>query len=107
MSYLDQLKLLTAWDTEPAVSESELNSILADNALIDPAGAKPADAGWAATYDINAAAASVWLVKAARAAATVEVDPPGSGIVTSKVFDNCRKMARIFAGKRNSSQAVA
>jgi len=30
----------------------------------------------------------------------VEVDPPGSGLFTSKVFDNCRAMARIYGRRR-------
>ncbi len=103
MSALDELKLLTAWDAEPALTEAELNDVLAKAALTDAAGVLPSATGWSATYDLNAAAAEAWLIKAARASPTVEVDPPGSGIFTSKVFDNCRKMARIYAGKRNSS----
>lgn len=55
---------------------------------------------------LNAAASAAWLVKAARASALTEVDPPESGIVTSKVFDNCRAMARIYAAKRNLTLAV-
>lgn len=106
MSALEELKLMTAWDSEPALTEAELNATLAKAALPDAAGILPLATGWTATYDLNAAAAGAWLIKAGRAAATVEVDPPGSGIVTSKVFDNCRKMARIYAGKRNSSQLL-
>ncbi|MEZ5422929.1 MAG: hypothetical protein R2682_07540 [Pyrinomonadaceae bacterium] len=106
MSALDELKLLTAWDTEPTLTEAELNSALAKAALPDAAGVLPPESGWSATYDLNSAAAEVWLIKAARASATVEVDPPGSGVFTSKVFDNCRKMARIYAGKRNSSSVT-
>ena len=103
MSALDELKLMTAWDSEPALTETELNATLAKAALPDAAGILPQATGWTATYDLNAAAAAAWLIKAGRASATVEVDPPGSGIVTSKVFDNCRKMARIYAKKRNST----
>ncbi|MCA1608266.1 MAG: hypothetical protein LC730_02265, partial [Acidobacteria bacterium] len=61
------------------------------------------DDDWTPTYDLNAAAAAGWLIKAARAAATVEVDPPGSGIVTSKIFENCRAMARIYSARRKTS----
>lgn len=103
MSALDELKLITAWDTEPPLTEAELNSVLAKAALPDAVGILPLATGWNATYDVNSAAVEAWLIKAARASATVEADPPGSGVFTSKVFDNCRKMARIFAGKRNSS----
>lgn len=81
MSYLDTLKQLTAWDVEPTLTELELEDILTTAALEDAA-----------------AVAQAWLIKAARAAATV--DEPTAGTVTSKIFDNCRSMARIYAGKR-------
>jgi len=106
MSALDELKLITAWDIEPTLTEAELNTALAKAALPDAAGVAPLAPDWSATYDVNSAAAEAWIIKAGRASATVEVDPPGSGVFTSKVFDNCRKMARIYAGKRNSSSVT-
>lgn len=107
MAALDELKLITAWDSAPALTEAELNATLARSALPDESGVLPSASGWVPTYDLNAAAAEAWLIKAARASPTVEVDPPGSGIYTSKVFENCRAMARIYAGKRNSTVAVS
>ena len=104
MDYLDKLKLMTAWDTEPALTEDELEEALAAAALEDANGFAPLHEEWTPTYDLNAAAAKVWLIKAARAAATV--DEPTAGIVTSKVFDNCRAMARIYTAKRKVTVAV-
>jgi len=100
MTELEKLKLLTAWDTEPVLTEDELGDTLAAFALTDANGLTPANEEWTPTYDINAAAARAWLIKAARASVQTEVDPPGSGVVTSKVFDNCRAMARLYAAKR-------
>lgn len=97
---------MTAWDIDPALSQDDLNELLGAAALEDAAGFAPLNEEWTPTYDLNAAAIAGWLIKAGRAAATVEVDPPGSGIVTSKVFENCRAMARIYAGKRNRSVSV-
>ena len=104
MDYLDKLKLMTAWDTEPALTEDELEEALAAAALEDAAGLAPTHEQWTSTYDLNAAAAKAWLIKAARAAATV--DEPAAGVVTSKVFDNCRAMARIYTAKRKVTVAV-
>lgn len=92
---------MTAWDADPALTEDELGELLAVAAKADAAGFAPLNEEWTPTYDLNTAAASAWLIKAARAAATV--DEPTAGVVTSKVFDNCRAMARIYAGKRNVS----
>jgi len=106
MSYLDKLKQLTAWDMDPQLTEGELEELLAAAALEDAAGLAPLHEEWTPTYDLNAAASAAWLIKAARVSMTVEVDPPESGITTSKVFDNCRAMARIYAAKRKMSIAV-
>jgi len=106
MEPLDKLKQMTAWDAYPALTEDELNDLLGAAAMEDSAGHSPIDVAWTPVYDLNTAAAACWLIKAARAAATVEVDPPGSGIVTSKVFDNCRAMARLYAAKRNACVSV-
>ncbi|MEQ1643096.1 MAG: hypothetical protein ABL959_06595 [Pyrinomonadaceae bacterium] len=101
MDYLEQLKQLTAWDVEPTLTEPELEDILATAALEDAAGLAPLNEEWSPTYDLNAAVAKAWLIKAARSAALV--DEPTAGTVTSKIFDNCRAMARIYAGKRKMS----
>lgn len=95
----DKLKTMLASDSDPKLLDGEIDDLLAGASVMDKNGIVPTDAGWDETYDLNAAAASGWLIKAARAASLVEVDPAGSGIVTSKVFDNCRTMARIYARK--------
>jgi hypothetical protein len=100
---LDKLKRMTAWDVEPELSEGDLEAILAECAVADAAGLPPSDEDWDPTYDMNAAAAKGWLVKAARASCLTEIDPPGSGVVTSQVFENCCEMARMFAARRKTS----
>ena len=106
MTALAQLKTITAWEGDPALSEDELEDILAAAAMPDDGGKTPEAEGWSPTYDMNRAASEAWLIKAARAAALVEVDPPGSGIVTSKVFDNCRRMAKLYAGRRSGTTSI-
>ena len=104
MSYLDQLKLVTAWETEPALTEDDLNAALGGAATKDAAGLDPLNEEWSPTYDLNAAASAAWLIKAARAAATV--DEPTSGVVTSRIFENCRAMARIYTAKRTATVSI-
>lgn len=102
----DKLKRMIAWDMDPAVSDDEVDELLADAAVCDADGLPPGDDGWTPSYDLSAAAAAGWLIKAARASVLTEVDPPGSGIVTSKVFDNCRMMARYYASRRYTCVSV-
>lgn len=101
MEPIDKLKQLTAWDIEPTLTEADMNELLAIAALKDADGLPPVDEEWTPTYDLNTAAAKAWLIKAGRAAAMV--DAPEAGMVTSKVFDNCRAMARIYASRRTAS----
>jgi hypothetical protein len=103
---LEKLKKLTAWNTDPALTEPELDELLAAAALEDKTGLGPLHEDWTPTYDLNAAAASAWLIKAGRASSTTETEPD-SFYVTSKVFDNCCKMASIYRAKGKVSLSVA
>ena len=103
---LDKLKKLSAWDTDPALTEAELNELLAAAALEDKDGLAPLHEDWTPTYDLNAAAASAWLIKAGRASSTTETEPD-SFYVTSKIFDNCCKMASIYRAKGQTWLSIA
>ncbi len=99
---LEKLKLLSAWDAEPAVGEDDLETVLDLHSMSDLNGTPPGAEEWLPTYDLTAAVAEIWIVKAARAAALTEVDP-GTGIVTSKVFDNCIQMSKHYRSKRSAT----
>jgi hypothetical protein len=103
---LENLKALTAWDTEPELTETEVESLLDASAIADVDGLAPTDGEWTPTYNLNKAAATGWLIKAARASDQTAVDPPESGIVTSKVFDNCLRMSREYKAKATASVTV-
>jgi len=103
----DKLKKMIAWDTDPAVTDDEVDELLGQSSVADPLGNAPSVVDWAPTYDLNSAAAAGWLIKAARAASLVEVDPPGSGLFTSKVFDNCRTMARLYSRKKAATLSTS
>ncbi len=106
MTPLEKLKSLTARETEPVLTETEVEDILGNASVADAEGNAPANDDWTPTYDINKAAAEAWLIKAARASALTEIDPPESGIVTSQVFENCVRMSREFKARGNASISV-
>src|SRR5688500_12667701 len=95
----EKLKKLTAWATEPELSDGEIDELLATSGVADAEGNAPLSEEWTPTYDVNAAAAEGWLIKAARAASTTETGPD-SVQVTSRVFENCVRMARLYSAKR-------
>ncbi len=102
----EKLKKMTAWSTEPVLTELEIDELLAQASLVDSAGLTPLDEQWTPTYDLNASAAAGWLIKAGRASELTEVDPPGSGIMTSQVFQNCLTLARIYRAKVRMSVSL-
>lgn len=104
---IEKLKKMTAWDTAPTLSETELTELLESAGIADKTGFSPTSLEWTPTYDLNAAASAGWMMKAGRSSALVEADPPGSGIFTSRVFENCLKMARVYSAKSRAAVKVS
>ena len=98
----EKLKKLTASGDEPSLTDAEIDELLAASGIADAEGNGPASEGWTPTYDTNSAAAEGWMIKAARSASTTETDPD-SLAVTSRVFENCIRMAKHFSAKRAGS----
>jgi hypothetical protein len=98
----DKLKKMTAWDTEPSLLDAEIDELLTQSGLSDPTGNSPEHEDWEPTYDLNAAAVAGWLIKAGRASSTTETGPE-TFYITSKIFDNCIKMASVFSAKKAGS----
>ena len=98
----EKLKKLTASGEDPALTDTEIDELLAASGVADSEGNGPASENWTPTYDINSAAAEGWMIKAARSASTTETDPD-SLAVTSRVFENCIRMANLFSAKRAGS----
>lgn len=101
----DKLKKLTAWTTEPVLTDGEVDELLLESGIVDKEGNAPESEAWTPTYDLNSAAAAGWLIKAGRAASTTET-APDSVHVTAKVFENCMRMAKLYSGKRATSVRV-
>lgn len=101
----DKLKKITAWTTEPELTDGEIDELLAQSGLVDSEGNGPEAEAWSPTYDLNAAAAAGWMIKAGRAASTTEA-APDSVYVTAKVFDNCVRMAKLYSAKRSADVQV-
>lgn len=102
----DKLKKLTASSEEPVLTDLEIDELLAASAVADSAGLGPESEGWSPTYDVSSAAAEGWMIKAARSASTTETDA-ATLAVTSRVFDNCLRMARLYSKKRAASVPTA
>lgn len=103
---LNKLKEMAAWQTAPELAEEELESILANASIEDKNGHRPGHIEWTETYDLNMAAAAAWAIKAGRASNTTESGPEAAA-VTSRIFDNCLRMAAIYRNKANLTISTA
>jgi len=63
-----ELEGLVAYNAEPTLSYPELQRLLAGARRADRSGRAPADEGWEGAWDLNAAAARGWEMKAGKAA---------------------------------------
>lgn len=62
---------------------------------------------WIPTYDLNAAAAEIWLEKAAQLADRIDLLADGSRYSSSQLYEHAQRMARFFLSRRaKKSQAV-
>ncbi|MEO8649149.1 MAG: hypothetical protein ABI539_08290 [Acidobacteriota bacterium] len=104
---IERLKKMTAWEAEPELTETEVGDLLDRSGIVDAAGWAPSDDDWSPTYDLNSAAFEGWMIKAGRASELTEIDPPDSGVFTSRVFENCLAMARIYSEKRRVAVKLA
>ena len=98
----DKLKKLTAATDEPVLTDADIDELLAASSVADGDDNSPESEAWSPTYDIAAAAAEGWMIKTGRAANTTETDPDSLN-VTSRIFENCIRMAGIYSRKRSAA----
>lgn len=100
---LARLKLYSAWDSDPAISDADMGTILDLYALEDAAGLPPTDLAWAGAWDIRAAARKAWEIKAGKVVSDVDYDADGSKYTASQLHAHCLAMADRFADQGTSS----
>jgi hypothetical protein len=96
---------MTAWSTTPELTDGEIDELLVQDSLADAEGNSPESEEWEPTYDLDAAAAAGWVIKAGRAVSSTETEPDSVN-VSSRVFENCMRMSREFSRKRSTTLKV-
>lgn len=105
-SAFEKLKLMTAAEKEPALTNGELEALLDLFATEDAAGASPKDPEWVPTYKLRAAAAEGWRWKAGRAAEAVSTDLDGDRMSANQLFEHCTRMVKRYASSVSVSVGV-
>jgi hypothetical protein len=87
---------LTAAGTEPVLDQGDLDELARKARRPDTTGLPPAAADWASTYDLDAAVADGWEIKAGRAAAGYDFGEDSQRFNRSQIHDQCMAMARLY-----------
>ena len=92
-----QLERMTAHDTPPALTETEVVDLVEQARVHDPAGLNPDDEGWTPTYNLQRAAKTGWEWKAARASGNFAFAADGERFDRDQVYEHCMAMARHYS----------
>jgi len=84
-------------DARPALSDVEIDALMAQYAIMDLYERRPTDPAWQPTYALNAAAAEGWRQKAARVAADFNFGANGATYSKGEVMAKCLEMEAHYA----------
>ena len=101
-----RLKIYTAWDTQPALSQAEIAELLAMFSKTDANGVAPGDPGYVATYNLRAAAREGWRWKLAKAAELQSTDLDGDRMSANQIFEHCERMVRRYSNTASPNVAT-
>jgi hypothetical protein len=96
---VQQVTLLTSAAEFPAVSQAAVEQIVHRSARRDRHGLLPDDDEWTPTYDLNAACATVFEVKAANIANRFDMSVDGQSLSRSQMVDHFAGMARMYRNR--------
>lgn len=101
----DKLELLCLADSDPELSESHLEDLVAFARRPDADGYTFGDAEWTPTWDVDAAAAEGWRRKAGIAASRFNFAEDGQRFDRAQIYAHCIQQADFYA--RRSMGSIA
>ena len=111
VAQITQLRRMVNEPTQTPYSDTTLSDYIEAYPLVDELGYEPyyydmtippvkkVNPDWTPTYDLNAAAASIWNEKAAALTENVDFNADGQSVSNSQTFEHAKKMARYFKSK--------
>lgn len=91
---------MLANDQEPILDADTITSLLERSLAVDKNGRYPGMTDYETTYDLHAAAARGWRMKASIVAASYDLNVDGKGLTRSQMIDQFLRMAREHARQR-------
>lgn len=99
----DKLSRLIDADTDPVLSDDDLDDLLSVAARPDTAGLTRADADWTPTWDLNAAAAEGWLRKASKAVSRFSFAEDGQRFERAQIYAHAIRQHELYSRKAMGS----
>jgi hypothetical protein len=96
---LARLRAMTASDTDPTLSDSELMLLLGMCQLEDEDGLAPDDVDWTGTYNLNLGAAEGWRWKAGKCSNRFAFRDDLNDYQRQQVNEHCLKIAKEYSRK--------
>jgi hypothetical protein len=93
---VERVKLLADYAAFPEVAGAVVDALVGEAARPDAEGRLPSDDGWLPTYDLNAATAAVWEVKAALVANRYDTTTDGQQLDRAQLLAHMRTMAAMY-----------
>ncbi len=87
MAAIDRLKMMTAWESQPKLTEAEIRELLMMHGFPDPD--LDADPPANAVKLLRAAAREGWKWKAAKASELQSTDLDGDRMSANQIFEHC------------------
>lgn len=94
---VDRVKSLTSWDQRPALTAEEVLASIKAHPLPDVDGLTTLDPSWTPTWDVYAAAAELWGIKAGRVAGDFNFSADGANFSKGDVMAHCLAMEQKYA----------
>lgn len=101
-----RVTLLAATNDDPVIAPSHVSEIVAQFATIDTDGNAPTDDDWTPTYDVYAAVATAWRVKAGNAAMRYTFQAGDQRESESDLHKHCMAMADYYDRYRAQSVTI-
>lgn len=99
-----RLERMVAPDMAPTLATEDIDDLMVGARRPDTSGLLPSDAEWTPTWDLDAAAARGWEIKAGLAAGDYNFAASGQRFDRSQVHDACMKMAALYTRGSGSSR---
>jgi len=94
-----QISRLLDSESDPALSDDDMEDLLRVAARPDTDGLTRADANWTPSWDLNAAAAEGWLRKASKAVSRFSFAEDGQRFERAQIYAHCIRQHELYSRK--------